>query len=328
MKKLLVLFASSTILLAGCAQESPEVNLVFSVNAVPTDAHYEGMMKFKEVIEADTRANITVDTFHSGSLFKQDQELGAVKSGQADIVYLSAPWLTTDSPWIGMFTAGYVFQSYDHMTAVMNGEIGKSVFTRVVEEQNIRPLSAFYLGTRQISLKEDKHIKTPADLRGVNLRMPNSPAWLFLGRALGANPTPIAFSELYLALQTGTVDGQDNPLPTLRSAKFYEVQKSITITNHLVDSVWPVINEAKWQSLNQYQKDAVLKAVEAARKTTDDLNNQREKELIAYFESKGLKVYRADLKVFSDTVLAAYLNDKVITKDWDLNLLDRIRAAA
>jgi tripartite ATP-independent transporter DctP family solute receptor len=328
MKKLLLLAASSAILLAGCASEAQAVNLIFSVNAVPGDAHYEGMMKFKEVIEADARANITVDTFHSGSLFKQDQELGAVKSGQADIVYLSAPWLTTDSPWIGMFTAGYVFQSYEHMTFVMNGDIGQSVFARVVQEQGVRPLAAFYLGTRQISLKEDKQIRTPADLKGVNLRMPNSPAWLFLGRALGANPTPIAFSELYLALQTGTVDGQDNPLPTVRSAKFYEVQKSINITNHLVDSVWPVINEGRWQSLNQYQRDAILRAVEAARKTTDELNVQREKELVAFFESQGLKVYRADLKAFSDHVLSAYLNDKTITKDWDLNLLEQIRANA
>ncbi|HAS73471.1 MAG TPA: transporter, partial [Clostridiales bacterium UBA8960] len=211
------------------------VTLVFSVNAVPGDAHYEAMMKFEEAVEAKSNGSIKVDTFHSGSLFKQDQELAAVKSGQADIVYMSASWLGEGSPWISMFSAGYMFKSYEHMTNTFNGEVGAEVFQRVVDEQGVRPLKAFYLGTRQINLVKDKEIKVPSDLNGINLRMPNSEAWLFLGQALGANPTPIAFSELYMALQTGTVDGQDNPLPTVQSAKFYEVTKSITITNHLVD---------------------------------------------------------------------------------------------
>ena len=101
---------------------------------------------------------------------------------------------------------------------------------------------------------------------------PNSEAWLFLGQALGANPTPISFSELYLALQTGVVDGQDNPLPSVESAKFYEVQKSITMTNHLVDSVWPAINLQKWESLTDAQKDIIMQGVEAGRKYCDETN--------------------------------------------------------
>ena len=116
---------------------------------------------------------------------------------------------------------------------------------------------------RQISLSTDKHIKTPADLAGINLRMPNSDAWVFLGTAMGVNPTPIGFNDLYLALQTGTVEGQDNPLPTVKSAKFYEVQKSISLTNHLVDSVWPTINMNTWNKLTDTQKAWVLEAVEA-----------------------------------------------------------------
>ena len=139
-----------------------------------------------------------------------------------------------------MFTAGYLFNSYDHMTATLNGEVGQEVFQKISDEQGLLPLGAWYLGSREISLSEDRAIKTPEDLNGVNLRMPNSEAWLFLGEALGANPTPMSFSELYLALQTGAVDGQDNPLGSVESAKFYEVQKSITLTHHLVDSVWPV----------------------------------------------------------------------------------------
>ncbi|MFT5871588.1 MAG: tripartite ATP-independent transporter DctP family solute receptor [Clostridium sp.] len=319
----------------GCAKKDTAVKeadkkstLVFSVNAVPGDAHYEAMLKFKEVAEAKSNGSIEVKTYDSGSLFKQDQELAAVKSGQADIVYMSAPWLSEGSPWISMFSAGYMFKSYDHMTKVLNGEIGKEVFEKVATEQGIRPLSAFYLGTRQINLVKDKEIKTPADLKGIKLRMPNSEAWLFLGKALGANPTPLAFTELYMALQSGTVDGQDNPLPTVKSAKFYEVTKSISITNHLVDSVWPTINEAKWKSLNDDQQKVVMEAAEEARVLCDQLNNTREKELIEFFKSEGLKVYNANIDVFSKEVLDKYLADKKLSSTWDMDLFKKVQAAA
>lgn len=119
---------------APAQPEDKKVKLIFSVNAVPGDAHYEAMMKFEEVVEAKSNGSIEVETYHSGSLFKQDQELAAVKSGQADIVYLSAPWLTEGSPWISMFNAGYMFKSYDHMTKALNGEVGQEVFERVAKE--------------------------------------------------------------------------------------------------------------------------------------------------------------------------------------------------
>ncbi len=331
MKKLLAAsmcaLLSMGLLLSCNGKAEKKVNLVYSVNAVPGDAHYDAMMKFKEVVEAESKGNITVETYHSGSLFKQDQEVAAVKSGKADIVYLSASWLTDGSPWIGMFTAGYVFKSYDDMTKILNGEIGKDVFSRVVKEQGIRPLASYYLGTRQVNLREDKPVRTPADLKGVNLRMPNSEAWVTLGKAMGANPTPLAFSELYMALQTGTVDGQENPLPTDRSAKFYEVTKSISLTNHLVDSVWPCINEAKWQSLSDNQKAIIMKGIEAGRQTCDEKNLKTEAEIIDFFKAQGLKVYEADTKAFAESVLPAYLNNKNITGKWDMALYDKVQAA-
>ena len=331
MKKLLAASMCALLsmgLLLSCNEKAEKkVNLIYSVNAVPGDAHYDAMMKFKEVVEAESKGNITVETYHSGSLFKQDQEVAAVKSGKADIVYLSASWLTDGSPWIGMFTAGYVFKSYDDMTKILNGEIGKEVFNRVVKEQGIHPLASYYLGTRQVNLREDKPVRTPADLKGVNLRMPNSEAWVTLGKAMGANPTPLAFSELYMALQTGTVDGQENPLPTDRSAKFYEVTKSISLTNHLVDSVWPCINEAKWQSLSDNQKEIIMKGIEAGRQTCDEKNLKTEAEIIDFFKGQGLKVYEADTKAFAESVLPAYLNNKNITGKWDMDLYNKVQAA-
>lgn len=303
------------------------VNLVFSIAAVPTDAHGAAQKVFKETLESISGGNMTVECYDSGTLYGQDTEHDALKNGDVDLIYSSASWLTDGSPWISMFTAGYVFQSYEHMTKVLNGEIGQAMFQRVADEQGILPLGAYYLGTRQISLAQDKAILTPADLKGVNLRMPNSDAWVFLGTAMGANPTAIGFNDLYLALQTGTVDGQDNPLPTVQSAKFYEVQKSISLTNHLVDSVWPTINLNTWNKLTDTQKGWVLEAVEAGRAACDEQNLSTEASVQDFLKEQGLTIYEADVAAFAEHVLDAYLNDP-ISDTWDKDLLAEIQAMA
>ena len=302
------------------------VNLIFSITAVPTDAHGKAQQVFKEKVEELSGGNITVECYDSGTLYGQDTETDALKNGDVDIIYSSASWLTDGSPWVSMFTAGYMFQSYDHMTAVLNGPIGEQVFQKIADEQGILPLAAYYLGTRQISLSEDRAIKTPEDLKGVNLRMPNSDAWVFLGTAMGAKPTAIGFNDLYLALQTGTVDGQDNPLPTVINAKFYEVQKSISLTNHLVDSVWPTINLDKWNSMTAQQQEWVKEAIEAARESCDTTNLSTEAEAVDFLKEQGLSVYEADVPAFADTVLNAYLNDSM-SDSWDMDLYQQVQDA-
>lgn len=299
--------------------------ITVTLTAVSTDTHAKAMMEFKKYVEEASKGNIEVEVYTDAVLFTQEEEVLAVAGNDAQMSLISASWLTSGSPWVGMFAAGYTFKSYDQMNAVLNGEIGHAAFDRIAEEQGVLPLGAWYLGSRQISLSEDKQIKTPADLNGINLRMPNSDAWLELGRALGANPTPVSFSELYLSLQTGVVDGQDNPLPTVESAKFYEVQKSITITNHLVDSVWPAINVDFWNGLTDAQKQIVLDGVEAGRKFCDETNLGREAELVEFFKEQGLSVYEADLDAFTEEVQAYYLASET-SKDWDLDLLEQIKA--
>ena len=157
--------------------------------------------------------------------------------------------------------------------------------------------------------------------------MPNSDAWVFLGKAMGANPTAVGFNDLYLALQTGTVDGQDNPLPTVKSAKFYEVQKSISLTNHLVDSVWPTINLNTWNKLTDTQKGWVMEAVEAARVACDEQNLKTESEVQDFLREQGLTIYEADVAAFADHVLETYLADP-ISDTWDKDLLAQIQAMA
>lgn len=323
----LVLALLLSLSFAGALAEDfgAPVKLIVTLTAVSTDTHAKAMLEFEKYVEEASGGNIDVEVYTDAVLFTQEEEVVAVAGNDAQMSLVSASWLTTGSPWVGMFAAGYTFKSYDHMTAVLNGEIGRAAFARIGEEQGVLPLGAWYLGSRQISLSEDRPIRTPEDLNGVNLRMPNSDAWLELGRALGANPTPISFSELYLALQTGVVDGQDNPLPTVESAKFYEVQSSITITNHLVDSVWPAINLEFWNSLTEAQQRVILEGVEVGRRYCDETNLAREAELVEFFKSQGLRVYEADLDAFAQHVTDYYLASPT-SADWDLDLLEQIRA--
>lgn len=324
MKKILalVLALMLSLSLVGAVAEK---NITVTLTAVSTDTHAKAMMEFEKYVEEASNGEIQVEVHTDAVLFTQEEEVVAVAGNDAQMSLISASWLTAGSPWVGMFAAGYTFKSYDHMTKVLNGEIGKAAFAKIAEEQNVLPLGAWYLGSRQISLSEDKHIKTPADLNGINLRMPNSDAWLLLGKAIGANPTPISFSELYLSLQTGVVDGQDNPLPTVESAKFYEVQKSITITNHLVDSVWPAINVDFWNELTAEEQEIIMGGVEAGRKFCDETNLGREAELVEFFKEQGLSVYEADLNAFAEHVQAYYLADES-SAAWDQDLLAQINA--
>ena len=127
------------------------VELTVTLTAVSTDTHAQAMMKFKEKVEELSEGNITVNVFTDAQLFSQEEEVAAVVMGDADMTLTSASWLTTGSPWVSMFTAGYLFNSYDHMTTTLNGEIGQEVFQKVSDEQGLLPLGAWYLGSREIS---------------------------------------------------------------------------------------------------------------------------------------------------------------------------------
>jgi len=298
------------------------VNLVVSLTAAANAAYSEGIQATKEYVEEASNGNITMEIYYDSSLFTQDEELAAVGMGDCDITISNPTWVSTNSPWVNMLS-GFLFKNYEHMGAVLNGEIGKECFQKISDEQNFLPLNAWYYGARTISLSKDKNVQTPADMAGINLRMANGDAWLLLGRALGANPTPISFSELYLALQTGVVDGQDNPLPTVNSAKFYEVQECIVMTNHLIDSVWPLINTDKWNSMTEAQQAILMEGLEVGRQVNDERTVREEAELLEFFESEGLKIYYPDVDAFKSYLMEVYTNDP-ISDTWDMDVVAQI----
>jgi TRAP-type C4-dicarboxylate transport system substrate-binding protein len=201
--------------------------------------------------------------------------------------------------------------------------MGKEFVGQAEEQLGIKILGPTYFGTRQVGLKPEKEISTPADMAGIKLRMPGGDAWQFLGRALGANPTPMAYAEVYTGLQTGAIDGQDNPLPNVQNMKFYEVMSQIVLTSHLVGYDLLTISKTAWDALSPEQQEKLQAAATAAIDWSQAEHLKMEGELAKSFEEKGLKVYEPDVAAFRAYAQKMYLESD-LAKSWPEGMLDKI----
>lgn len=264
----------------------------------------------------------------NSTLFAQGTELEAIARGNLEMSITSAQELAEFFPEFSIFTAGYVHQDAAHQVAVFNDPLMEPFKKKVEDELGVKLLSVMYLGRRQVNLRQPKAdltVKTPADLAGVNLRMPGTDAWQFLGKALGASPTPMAFAEVYTALQTGAVDGQDNPLPTVVDSKFYEVTKQIILTSHLVDLNYIAFSKALWDKLTPEQQAKVQAAADAAAEYGRQNQLKKEEELLSFLKTQGLDVYEPDVAAFRDQVQGMYLKSE-FAQSWPDGVLEKINA--
>ena len=265
---------------------------------------------------------------YNGTIFAQGTELDAISRGNLEMSITSAQELAQFFPEFSIFTAGYVHQDAAHQVAVFNDPLMDPFKQKAEEELGVKLLSVMYLGRRQVNLRQSKDeltVTTPADLEGVNLRMPGTDAWQFLGKALGAAPTPMAFSEVYTALSTGAVDGQDNPLPTVVDSKFYEVTNQIILTSHLVDLNYIAIGKEVWDGLTPEQQAKVQEAADAAAESGRQKQLQKEEELVSFLKEQGIEIYEPDLAAFRDQVQSMYL-DSEFAGSWPEGVLDQINA--
>lgn len=263
---------------------------------------------------------------YNGTLFAQGTELEEIAAGNLTMAIASAQELAQFFPEFSIFATGYVHQDAAHQVRVFNDPLMDPFKQTVEEELGVKLLSVMYLGKRHVNLRqtrEELDVQTPADLAGVNLRMPGTDAWQFLGAALGASPTPLAFSEVYTSLSTGAVDGQDNPLPTVVDQKFYEVTKQIALTSHLVDLNYIAFSLETWNSLSADQQLTVQRAADAAAAYGRLKQLDKENSLADFIRSQGVEIYTPDLEAFRTTVQAAYVGSEVAAS-WPEGVLDRI----
>ncbi|MDP2257361.1 MAG: sialic acid TRAP transporter substrate-binding protein SiaP [Polaromonas sp.] len=324
-----LLAAASSVLLMGAflpaAQAQNKVLLRISTPAVPDDWHAKMWTVFKDNLEKSAPGEFDVQINLNATLFKQGTEPTAMARGNLELSSISAFDMAKLVPEFSIFTAGYIIRDPEHQQKVFNGPIGAEMFKTVTDKMDVTPLSTVYLGTRQINLRDVRNVKTPADLKGVKLRMPGSKEWLFLGEALGATATPLAFGEVYLGLKTGTIDGQDNPLPSVRAAKFYEVTKQIVLTSHLVDGIFIAISNKALNAMTPAQKQKVTAAAQAASSYNNENRIKEESHLVDFFKQQGLQVITPDVDAFRKSVQTTYQNSDY-AKVWPKGLLERINA--
>ena len=289
------------------------------------DLHSRAWEVFAELVEAALPGRFEIELYPNGSLYRQGDQLPAMARGNLEAGHMSNNLIAAQIPSASVLTAGYLFRDPAHICAFWTSDLGQALTDRVANEMGIRILSAGYLGTRHVSLRESREVNTPEDLAGLRLRMPNSDTWLFLGSALGAQPTPLAFGELYLALRTGAVDGQDNPIPTLVSNNFHEVQDQVVLTSHLVDSILFAVSEEFWQALEQSERDVLAAAAWSAADFNTLGRIEDERNLVSFLTENGMEITAPDVDAFRTHVQAAY-RDSRYSEDWEPGIVEAINA--
>jgi TRAP-type C4-dicarboxylate transport system substrate-binding protein len=315
--------AGMAAVLAGQASAQDCVQLRLSAPASETD---QRAVALTEVFAPAIADFACFEPSWNATLFAQGTELEAIARGNLEMSIASAQELAEFFPEFSIFAAGYVHQDAAHQVAVFNDAVMDPFKARVEEELGVKLLTVMYLGRRHVNLRftrEELDVRTPADLAGVNLRMPGSESWQFLGRALGAAPTPMAFTEVYTALASGAVDGQDNPLPTVVDARFYEVTNQIALTSHLVDLNYLAISAEVFNSLTAEQQAQLQAAADAAAEAGRQRQLGLEDELVAFLREQGLEVYEPDLAAFRSHVQQQYLESD-LSRNWPEGVLERI----
>ena len=310
--------AAAAYVLPAAAQAKP---IRFAAVFSDRDIRASMMQMFAKDIEPDFK----LEPFYNGTLFKQGTELVALQRNNLDMGNIAPQDISKQLPAWSILTSAYLFRDAKHLTTFFAGDLGAQMKKMVEDELNVKILGPTFFGTRQVGLKPKKKITTPADMAGIKLRMPGGDAWQFLGQSIGANPVPMAYPEVYTGLQTGAIDGQDNPLPNVQNMKFYEVMSQIVLTSHLVGFDLLTINLKLWNSMTPVQQKKVQAAADEAIEWSANEHLKREAELAKSFKEQGLEVYTPDVKAFREHAQKAYLASD-IAKSWPPGMLEKINA--
>ena len=300
------------------AQAKPKLR--FSAAFPETDLRAEGYKAFAAAMQGD----FDFEPYWANTLFKQGTELVALQRDNLELCNLAPADISKQIPAWSLLTSAYLFRDYDHLKKTFASDVGKDFIKMARDQVGIEVIRPVYFGARQVNLKPTKKINTPADLAGIKLRMPPGEFWQFLGESLGANPTPVAYAELYTALQTGTVDGQDNPLVSGRTMKFYEVTSQFILTSHVIGYDVLSVSKKAWDGLKPAQQAKFRAEADKAFDASAAKYDAQEKEAIEFFKKEGKQVYTPDQEAFRAFAQKKYLEK--YANDWPKGALEKINA--
>lgn len=265
-----------------------------------------------------TNGKYEVQVFPASSLGKESDINQGLQLGTVDIIITGASFAARSFPRLAVSYYPFTFRDVDHVLKYAKSDVFKELSEGYKKASGGNTITALtYYGARHAT--SNKLFTTCEQMKGLKMRVPDAPAYTALPRACGANPTPIAFAEVYLALQNGTVDAQENPLPTIEAKKFYEVQKNIILTGHIADSLLTIVSGQLMSRLTPAEQKILVEVTqEAAEKATNDIR-KREGELVDEFKKKGLNVVTVDRDAFQKQVLKSitFESMQMDKKDWD-----------
>ena len=254
-----------------------------------------------EEIKKRTNGKFEIQVFPASSLGKETDINQGMLLGTVDMIISGPSFAARSYPRLGIAYYPFIFRDGEHLLAYSKSAVFQEMIDGFRDKTGIQILAYTYYGARQTT--STKAFTDCAGMKGLKIRVPDVPSYRATPEACGANPTPIAFAEVYLALQNGTVDAQENPLTTIEAKKFYEVQKHIMMTGHIVDGLTTQVAPHIWTKLSDAEKKIFSDvALEAAAKASAQIK-QRESELVEEFKKKGITINQVNRQSFVDAVL-------------------------
>lgn len=254
------------------------------------DPAYTGSAKLAELVEKYTEGRVVIKVFPAGQLGDNTKLYTQIRSGAIDMSLTPFPVLADIVPEFNVITAGYMYDSWGQMTDLLNHpDYGQKWKSQLIEKGGLRILSDFYYGARVLTTTS-KIVRSPADAKGLKIRAVPNAMSLATVSGLGANPTPVAWTETFQALRQGVVDGQENPIPVFHAAKFFEVQKYVILTEHQRTALPFVIREAQWQRISPADQEAFVKAAKDAAQVATDETNENTVKLVNDLKKEGMTI--------------------------------------
>lgn len=299
-----------------------QTKLRFAHTISTEDSMHLAVVEFSKMVAQKTNNAIQIDIFPSGQLGNDPKILEGIKLGTIEMGMTGNPFFSSFAPEMNVLDLPYLFRDYDHVYKVVDGPIGAEIL-RAVEKNGMKGLGTLEIGFRNLT-NSKRAVKTPEDVKGLKIRTTPNPAHLQAFRLLGANPVPMPFTEVYLALKTGTVDGQENPTTLIQAMKFYEVQKYMSLTHHAYTVANVVMNLKKYEELKPEYQKALHDALQEAEVWQRKLNRDIEGQVLAKMKAAGLQVEeKPDREAFQKIVADAAAEEYV--KKFGRETLDKIR---
>jgi len=289
------------------------------------EAYHTQALWAAQQIQQRTQNRWAIEVFPASALGNEPTINQGLALGTVDMIYTGVAFAGATYRPIAITNAPYVLRDFEHFMGYRESDLLRDMMAGYSRQTNHQALALTYYGERHVTA--NRSVLRPEDMRGMKLRVPQAPLFLMFTRSVGANATPIAFAEVYLALQQGTVDGQENPLPTIQAKKFYEVQSHISLTAHITESLLTIVSGNTWRRLNDADKGVFTEVLrEASTRATNEIR-QAELALPEWFTAQGKTVQRPDRAAFR-AVAQPLHNDSAAGAGWTREHYDRLQAIA